>query len=284
VSQRALRGFLDFAVETAYLAGRLTLGYFQTGLRPEFKRDDTPVTVADCQAEELIRRRIEQQYPAHAIVGEELGNQGSADATHRWFIDPIDGTKSFVCGVPLYAVLLGLEIEGTVQVGAAYFPALDEMLCAATGEGCYWNNRRAQVSTASSLKQAVVAFTDPASFLRHGRGAVWERIQAATYYRAGWCDAFGYLLVATGRVELMLDPVMSPWDCGPFPPILREAGGYFGDWEGNPTIYSSEALGTTSVLLPEVLAVIKGEQAAASHRPTDGETFGRQQTAGTGGL
>ena len=259
MSQTSLRGLLDFAVETAYLAGRLTLGYFQTGLRPEFKPDKSPVTVADRQSEELIRRRIERQYPAHAIVGEELGAQGSAEDTHCWFIDPIDGTKSFVRGVPLYAVLLGLEIEGTARVGVAYFPALDEMLCAAAGEGCYWNNRRAQVSTVSSLKQAVVAFTDPASFVRFGRAAAWERIQAATYYRAGWSDAFGYLLVATGRVELMLDPVMSPWDSAPFPPILQEAGGYFGDWQGNPTIYANEGLATSTVLLPEVLALIQGQ-------------------------
>jgi histidinol-phosphatase len=291
VSPGSLRSFLDFAVDTAYAAGRLTLGYFQTGLRPTFKRDGSPVTVADRQAEKLIRRRIGQQYPAHAIVGEEFGSQGSADVPYRWFIDPIDGTKSFVRGVPLYAVLLGLEIDGSSQVGVAYFPALDEMLCAASGEGCYWNNRRTQVSTVSTLEQAVVAFTDPASFERFGRAGAWERIQAATYHRAGWSDAFGYLLVATGRVELMLDPVMSPWDSGPFPPILQEAGGYFGDWQGNPTIYAGEALATTGVLLPEVLAVIRGEQPAVPRRPTDGETFSKQpspngrrglrQTAGT---
>jgi histidinol-phosphatase len=268
VSERALRPFLDFAVETAYLAGRLTLGYFRTDLRPEFKRDHSPVTIADRQAEELMRRRIEKQYPGHAIVGEELGTYGRADATYRWFIDPIDGTNSFICGVPLYGVLLGLEIAGKVQVGVAYFPALDEMLCAASGAGCYWNNRRTRVSSTSSLRQAVVAFSDPASFARRGRGAAWERIQAATYYRAGWCDAFGYLLVATGRVELMLDPVMSPWDCGPFLPILQEAGGYFGDWDGNRTIYASEAMATTTVLLPEVLAVIRGEQPQSSRGNT----------------
>jgi histidinol-phosphatase len=257
VSERSLRGFLDFAVETAYLAGKLTLGYFRTGLRPELKQDGSPVTEADRKAEELIRQRIEQQYPAHAIVGEEYGAQGSANASHRWFIDPIDGTKAFMHGVPLYGVLLGLEIEGTVQVGAAYFPALDEMVCAATGEGCYCNGRRAHVSTVSRLDQAVVVFTDPASFKRFGRSAAWERILAATYYRAGWSDAYGYMLVATGRVELMLDPIMAPWDCGPFPPIFQEAGGYFGDWKGNVSIYSGEGLATTQVLLPEVLAVIR---------------------------
>jgi len=256
----SLRNYLDFAVETAHLAGRLTLGYFQTGLRPDFKQDSSPVTVADRQAEELIRQRIERQYPMHAIVGEEYGAQGSAGATHRWFIDPIDGTKAFVCGVPLYAVLLGLEIEGTVRVGAAYFPALDEMLCAAGGEGCYWNGRRAHVSTVSRLDRAVVTFTDPTSFARFNKSAAWERILAATYYHAGWSDAYGYMLVATGRVELMLDAIVAPWDCGPFPAIFEQAGGYFGDWQGHAGIQSGEALATSRVLLPQVLATLRGEQ------------------------
>jgi len=262
----SLRNYLDFAVETAYLAGRLTLGHFRTGLRPDFKSDSTPVTVADRQAEELIRRRIEQQYPAHAIVGEEYGLQGSAGASHRWFIDPIDGTKAFVCGVPLYAVLLGLEIEGTVRVGVACFPALDEMLCAAGGEGCYHNGRRAHVSTVSRLDQAVVTFTDPTAFARHAKSAAWERILAATYYHAGWSDAYGYLLVATGCVELMLDAIMAPWDCGPFPPILEEAGGYFGDWQGNPGIHA-EALATNRLLLPQVLAALRGGQGDGRESP-----------------
>jgi len=255
----SLQQYLDFAVETAYLAGRLTLGYFQTGLRPEAKPDATPVTVADRKAEELIRNRIEQRYPQHAIVGEEYGSQGTEGASHRWFVDPIDGTKSFVRGVPLYAVLLGLEIEGTVRVGAAYLPALDEMVAAASGQGCWWNGRRAHVSAAAALSQAFVACTDPASFARYGRAAAFERLMAATYHRAGWSDAYGYVLVATGRAEVMLDPIMSTWDCGPFPPILQEAGGYFGDWQGKPTIYGGEALATTQALLPEVLAVLQGE-------------------------
>jgi len=255
----SLRGYLDFAVETAYLAGRVTLGYFQTGVRPDLKADQTPVTAADRQAEELIRGRIEERYPRHAIVGEEYGVKGVEGASHRWFVDPIDGTKSFLRGVPLYAVLIGLEIEGAVEVGVAYFPALDEMIAAASGEGCWWNGRRARVSDVRTLKEAAVAFTDAASFARHGRAEAWERIKAATYYRAGWGDAYGYLLVATGRVELMLDPVMNAWDCGPFPPILQEAGGYFGDWQGKATIYGGEGLATTRALLPDVLALIGGQ-------------------------
>jgi myo-inositol-1(or 4)-monophosphatase len=254
-----LRSYLEFAVETAHLAGRETLGYFQTGLQPDLKADHSPVTIADRRSEELIRRRIEQYFPRHAIVGEEYGvKEAEADAA-RWYIDPIDGTRAFVSGVPLYAVLIGLEMEGQVRVGAAYFPALDEMIAAASGEGCWWNGRRARVSNVPELAQSVVAFSDVANFAKHGRSGEWERIVQATAYRGGWGDAYGHLLVASGRLELMLDPVMNAWDCGPFPPILEEAGGYFGDWQGNRTIHGGEAMATTQTLLPEVLKVMQGK-------------------------
>ncbi len=251
-----LREYLDFAVETAYLAGRLTLGYFQTGLRPDFKADDSPVTVADREAEQLIRTRIEAHYPGHAIVGEEYGAKEVAGATHRWFVDPIDGTRSFVRGVPLYGVLLGLEIEGTVEVGVAYFPPLEEMIYAATGEGCHWNGRPARVAETARLSEALISCTDPTLFDRYGGAAAWQRMKKAAASAAGWSDAYGHALVATGRAEVMMDPVMSPWDCGPFPPILREAGGFFGTWQGEETIYGGEALSTTQRLLPEVLDML----------------------------
>lgn len=254
-----LQPYLDFAREVAWEAGRLTLGYYQTGLRPDFKADDSPVTVADREAERLIRNRILAKYPEHDIVGEEFG-QANSGASHRWYIDPIDGTRSFVRGVPLYAVLIGLEIDGRPEVGAAYFPALGEMIAAATGEGCWWNGRRARVSAVSTLSDALVSHYDAAAFEKAGpfKQAAWERIKKIANYRAGWCDAYGYLLVTTGRIELMLDPEMHVWDCAPFPPILREAGGYFGDWRGNETIHAQEAIATTQTLLPEVLAVIRG--------------------------
>ena len=252
-----LRDYMEFAAQTAYEAGRLTLGYFQTEtLRPELKPDDTPVTAADRKAEELIRARIGAKYPGHAVVGEEYGTKG--DSSHRWIVDPIDGTRAFVRGVPLYGVLIGLEIEGRCEVGAAYFPALDEMICAATGEGCYRNGRRSRVSGVNNLSGGILSFTDAASFEEHGREEAFRRLRRTAGGSRGWSDAYGHALVATGRAELMLDPVMNPWDCGPFPPILREAGGFFGDWSGNETIYAGEAMSTTKTLLPEVLRLIEG--------------------------
>lgn len=255
-----LSEFQQFAEATAREAGQLTLEYFQTDkAAPEFKGDDTPVTIADRNAEKLIRERIEASYPDHQIVGEEFGeSEGSSGSTHRWIIDPIDGTKSFVHGVPLYAVLLALEIDGKVEVGCAYFPALDEMISAATGLGAKWNGEPCSVSDESNLDRAVCAHIDTAYFAANGKGEPWERLQKAVYYNAGWCDAYGYLLVATGRAEIMLDPVMAIWDCGPFPPILREAGGYFGDWAGNEgRIDGGEALATNRHLREDVVAILK---------------------------
>lgn len=253
-----LRPLLDFATETAYMAGQLTLGYFNNGTRTEWKSDDTPVTVADREAEKLIRSRINQTYPDHAIIGEEFGIEEHAGASFRWFIDPIDGTKSFIRGVPLYGVLMGLEIDGKIEVGVAYFPALNEMIAAASGLGCQWNGRPARVSEQADLSRSMIAHVDTASFERvsPAKGRAWQRLQQASYYNAGWCDAYQYLLVATGRVEIGLDPIMNAWDCGPFPVILREAGGYFGDWHGNETIFAEEAMATNLKLLPQVLDLL----------------------------
>lgn len=254
-----LADFLSFAETTAREAGALTLEYFLTdGARAEFKSDDTPVTIADRKAEELIRHRIAETYPDHQIVGEEYGaTEGTAD--YRWIIDPIDGTKSFVHGVPLYAVLIALEIKGKMEVGCAYFPALDEIVSAATGLGAHWNGKPCRVSDVASIDRAVCAHIDTAYFGKNGKGEAWDRLQKAVYYNAGWCDAYGYLLVATGRAEIMLDPVMAVWDCGPFPPIFKEAGGYFGDWSGNEgRIDGGEALATNAALRSEVVALLKG--------------------------
>ncbi len=257
MNPKLLSEYYRFITEIAYQAGRLTLGYFQTQLQVETKTDNTPVTAADRAAETYLRQRIEQAYPDHAIIGEEFGLKESAGSTHRWFIDPIDGTKSFMRGIPIYAVLIGLEIEGKIEVGAAYYPATDEMLAAASGLGCWWNGRPAHVSAVQSLDRAWVTTSSPSGFYKHKRMATFDRMIQNCYFQTGLSDAYGYLLVATGRVEVMLDPVMHEWDCAPFPVILREAGGYFGDWSGNPTIYAHEALGTNLALLPQVLPLLQ---------------------------
>ncbi len=251
-----LKKYFDFTTELSYRAGRLTLGYYQTGVRPDYKADDTPVTAADRAAEELIRTEIERAYPDHAIVGEEYGESAGQDKPFRWFIDPIDGTKSFMRGVPLYGVLIGLEIEGTIRVGAVYYPALDEMLCAADGLGCWWNGRPARVSRVDSFERACFCFTNYKNFTRREPG-LFDRLSDAVYMLRGWSDAYGYLLVATGRAEAMFDPLMNPWDCGPFPVIFREAGGFFGSWQGETGHTYGEALACNAALKPKILDLLR---------------------------
>lgn len=254
--KETLKDLMEFAVETAYLAGRVTLGYFQSGVRPDYKEDDTPVTIADRMSEELIRKRIENVYPNHAIVGEEYGITGKDRASHRWIIDPIDGTKSFVRGVPLYAVLLGLEIEGNIEVGVVNIPAMGEIYAAASGQGSWWNGRRIHVSSVSTLDKAYFYY-DAAHCTLTQKGNAVEKIKNKTYHSCGWGgDAYAFLLVASGRAEVMLDSHLQLWDYAPYPPILREAGGYFGDWSGNTQITGEEVVATSQQLLPEVLALL----------------------------
>ncbi len=252
---------LDFAVETAWIAGQLTLEFFRLGVETELKSDLTPVTEADRGAEELIRSRIAETFPDDSIVGEEFGAGGGTGdsesaAERNWYVDPIDGTRSFVRGVPLYGILIGLEVKGRVEVGVAHFPGIGETVAAASGHGCTLNGEPAQVCTTASLAESYVSFGDPGLFVDAHHRKAWKRMMERTAYRVGWSDAYGHALVATGRLELMVDPQMSAWDCGPFPVILREAGGYFGDWDGNETIHCGRAVSTSRRLLPEVLELL----------------------------
>lgn len=251
-----LTDFLDFAIDATWQAGQLTLSHFQTDLRVDWKSDHSPVTIADKNAETLLRMLIETKYPQHAIVGEEFGNTDSRDAKYRWIIDPIDGTRSFIRGVPLYAVLLGLEIDGEMVVGVAHFPALDEMVWAGKNLGCRWNGRPAQVSQISQLSEALLCYTDSTSFAKHNRGAVWQVLAEKSHTLRGLPDAYGHILVATGRAEAMFDPIMNVWDCAALQPILQEAGGTFTNWQGQPTIYGEEAISTNGHLLPVLTQLI----------------------------
>lgn len=255
-----LRELLDFALEAAWAAGRVTLGYFQTRLDVERKGDDSPVTAADRAAEQTLRELIGRRWPEHGIIGEEFGRQpGESGLT--WVIDPIDGTKSFICGVALYSCLLALTDGARPLVGVAHFPALGETVCAARGMGCYHNGRRARVSTVSDLAEAVLLASEIGGYEKHGKAEAWQQLVARTRIQRTWGDAYGYLLVATGRAEIMLDAVMNIWDCAPLGVILEEAGGTFTDWQGEPTIDAGESIATNGALFDQVMALTRRRDA-----------------------
>jgi histidinol-phosphatase len=252
-----LHEMLEFAVNATWQAGRITLGYFHGELAPETKPDNTPVTIADRQSELKLRELIARYWPDHGVLGEEYGKQpGKSSLT--WILDPIDGTKSFVHGVPLYAVLMALvDGDGPPLLGVAHFPALNETVFAAQGEGCYWDGRRARVSQTSDLGRATLLTSELDGFAQEEKAAAWQRMLDATAIQRTWGDAYGHALVATGRADIMLDPVMEVWDCGPFQVILEEAGGTFTDWQGRPTIYGRSAISTNGLLSGAVMQALK---------------------------
>ncbi len=247
---------LAFAHEIAWQAGKITRRYFQAGVAIDRKADESPVTVADREAESYLRAAIRARYPDHALLGEEEGATGSSDAAWRWIIDPIDGTKSFIRGVPLYGVMLGLEHAGEPMLGVVNIPPLDEIVYAARGLGCWWNGRPCRVSSVKPLSEGLLLATRANRYDRYGKQEAFTRLVAAAGEFRTWGDCYGYLLVATGRAEAMLDPVMNIWDAAALLPIMQEAGGTFTDWCGVPTIAGEEGLGTNGLVLDEVLALI----------------------------
>lgn len=252
-----LDSYLYFARQLAYRAGRITLSYYNKGIQYDQKKDESPVTAADRATEQFIRGEIEKAYPSHAIVGEEYGEKAGAKNPFRWIVDPIDGTKSFMKGVPFYSVLIALEIEGVSRVGVVCFPALDEILYAADGLGAWWNGKRARVSEVKNLKEAVFTYTSWSGFRTKKRLDVFENLHKECFYGRGWSDAYGYHMVATGRAEIMLDPSIKIWDVAPMPPIFREAGGWFGSWSGKEGHTHGEGIAVNGALKNKVLKLMR---------------------------
>jgi histidinol-phosphatase len=253
----SLKELLDFAQEIAWQAGKITLRHFQTGISADRKADDSPVTLADRESEAYLRARIGASYPQHAILGEEEGLTGSDDAEYRWVLDPIDGTKTFIRGVPFYGVLIGLLRNNEPVAGVVNLPALGELISAADGMGCRWNGRPCHVSTVSRLEEALLVGTVSSGYEPYGKAEAYSRLVGATGMQRTWGDCYGYMLVATGRAEICVDPVMNLWDAAPMLPILREAGGTYTDWLGNATVHGGEGLGTNGLLLEQVLELVK---------------------------
>jgi histidinol-phosphatase len=256
-----LTSLLPFAQQAAVDAGAITLQYFQQAIAVEQKHDASPVTIADRSSERFLRNLIHQRFPAHAVLGEEDGLSGPERATYRWVLDPIDGTKTFVRGVPLYGVLIGLLRDEQPVLGVVHMPALNETVAAADGLGCSWNGKPCRVSGIDQLAQSLVVGTIAHGYERYGKDQAFQRIlQRCGLFRT-WGDCYGYVLVATGRAEAMIDPIMSVWDAAAMLPILQEAGGTYTDWQGNPTIHNPEGLASNGLVLPQLLAAINGTEA-----------------------
>lgn len=257
-----IRMRLEFALDAAKQASELILGYYQSSsLVVDAKRDSSPVTEADRGAEKLIRKLIQNEFPHDGVLGEEFGEHRATNE-YRWILDPVDGTKSFIHGVPLFGTLIGLEREGRCVAGVCRFPALDEVVYAASGEGTWWQigsqpAKEAHVSTVDKLEDALFCITTIAGWERIDRMDAFESLMKTAKLTRGWGDCYGHALVATGRADVMVDPLMNIWDAAALLPIMEEAGGHFIDWRGGAAVDSGNGVSVNAALKDAVLEKLK---------------------------
>lgn len=258
---------LTLANRIAVEAGKLTLKHFRNeALKVIRKGDGSPLTIADQEAETFLRAQISAAFPEDGIVGEEFGvTEGTSE--FNWILDPIDGTKSFICGVPLYGTMVAVERindSGTRQsvIGSVYLPGVNEGIFASTSQGAWHfvgDNPpvRARVSSTEKIEDAVLVTSEVETFGERNAADVYQRLADTVYFARTWGDVYGYLLVATGKADVMIDPILNVWDAAAVQPIIQEAGGRFSDWSGAPRIDSGDSVGSNSLLHDQILKLLQ---------------------------
>jgi histidinol-phosphatase len=245
-------------VELARKAGQLALRYFRGDFTVEWKRDVSPVTAADREAETLLRTHLLGRFPADGFLGEEHGEQAGSSG-FRWVIDPVDGTRNFVRGIPLWATLVGLEYRGEAVAGVVDAPALGQTWRALRGDGAWRDDRRLRVSDIGDLGQATMFYTSLSWFERAGRRDVFLKLANRVQTQRGYGDFYGHVLVAQGSGELMVEHGVHIWDVVAIQPIVEEAGGRFTDWDGNRTTRRPDVLISNGRLHEEALRILRQE-------------------------
>lgn len=261
---------LDTAIAAAMKASALILPYFRSpSLSVETKKDFTPVSEADKKAEQLIRREITKHFPNDGIIGEEYAEKRSKTG-YRWYLDPIDGTKAFIRGVPLFGTMVAVECGKAMVAGVVAFPALGEMIYASQGQGAWFTQsvdfkagkvntlKRAKVSTIETLKKSCISTGEPHLFVTNKMLEPFERIISTVGVVRGWSDCYAHYLVATGKIEAMVEPEMSVWDNAALVPIIQEAGGTFTDFTGKATAHAGNAISSNGLVHKELLKLIRG--------------------------
>jgi histidinol-phosphatase len=247
---------LRLALDLADLADAVTMERFRAGdLVVETKPDLTPVSEADRAVEQLLRKRIGEERPGHAVLGEEFG--GDADgATARWIIDPIDGTKNYVRGIPVYATLIALERDGILSVGVASAPALGRRWWAARGHGAFADGVPMRVSKVTRLEDAQLGHSSISTWAQHGLMGSFLELERRCWRGRGFGDFWTHMMVAEGAVDLAAEPEVSLWDVAAVQVIVEEAGGRFTNLAGVPRPDGGSAVSTNGLLHDEVLEIL----------------------------
>lgn len=237
-------------------ADQVTLGRFRAhDLKVDTKPDLTPVSEADHAAEQLIRDGLARARPGDALLGEEFGTAG--DSRRRWIIDPIDGTKNYVRGVPVWATLLALEEDGELRVGVVSAPALGHTWWAVRGGGAFADGIRIAVSGVAALEDAHLCYSDFKSWEEYGLQDEFEALAKRVWRTRGFGDFWSHILVAEGAADIAAEPVVALWDLAPLLVIVEEAGGRFTDLAGNATADGGSAVSTNGLLHETVLDALR---------------------------
>lgn len=247
---------LETAIRAAKAAGEVALRYFRTGVAVEYKGDLTPVTRADRESEERIVEVLRAVFPDYGILGEEFGERTGAGA--RWIVDPIDGTKNFIRGIPYFATLIALEEDGEITTGVIYAPAVDDLLYAQRGAGAFDAAGPIRVSEIDELRQGTFVFGGLDVFRSRNLWKGFEALVEGSDRQRGFGDYFGHTFIARGQAEAMVELDLKPWDVAPLKIIVEEAGGRFTDLDGKPSIYGDAAVTSNGAVHDEVLALLRG--------------------------
>lgn len=246
--------FKRFAEHLADISGEIIKNYFRTGIDVENKSDDSPVTIADRKAEELMRKEITKEFPEHGIIGEEFGEENES-AEYKWILDPIDGTKSFICGAPTFGTLIGLLKDGKPILGLFNQPIINEMLIGDNFRTII-NNQSTKIRECKNLSEAVLLTTDHFMIGKYKDQKAFDDLAARVKLYRHWGDCYGYYLVATGYADIMIDPIMSPWDLIPLIPIIKGAGGIITDYEGNEAVKGNSIVAASPEIHSLVISIL----------------------------
>lgn len=261
------RNRYEVAIEATRAGGQTALRYFGGNLAADWKpstdpwktTDSSPVTIADQETEKLLRERLSAHFPEDGFLGEEYGDQPGTSG-YRWIIDPIDGTRNFFRGIPIWGTLVGLEYQGQVIAGVVDIPALGETYRAVRGDGAYCNDQRIQVSRVSTLKDTTMLYTALSWFMKPGRMEPFLELLGKTQAQRGFGDVYGFMLVARGSADLMLEYGVHAWDVAAVLPIVEEAGGTYTNYDGGQDIFKPDVLVSNGTLHPESLALLQRHQ------------------------
>lgn len=246
--------YKNFCKVLAQASAEIIKNYFRTGISVESKMDNSPVTIADKKAEEVMRELIMKQFPDHGIIGEEFG-ETNKDAEYIWILDPIDGTKSFICGAYSFGTLIGLLKNGQPILGVYNHPVLNDFLIGDNFEAKI-NGEKTVLRNCNSLSDAVLLTTDHLNIEKYQNHEKFSTLIRKVKMYRNWGDCYGYYLLATGYADIMIDPIMSPWDMLPLIPIIKGAGGTITDYQGNDPVKGKSAVAASSQIHPEVISIL----------------------------